>query len=138
MTGFITVPTRQRNDANSLGSPISINGRDAKAECVDKKSRRWSIVGSVSRTSATTKRRRASRFLVRFDRVGGYLALGGLEIQLGSAYELVEFPLEAHLSHKNSRAMFWLIGAKGYEWNSILPTRAESSDQLRNRLSYTP
>jgi len=61
-----------RNATNSLGSLISINGRDGKAECVDKKSRRWSIVGSVSRTSATTKRRRASRFLVRFDRVGLY------------------------------------------------------------------
>src|SRR5262249_50778302 len=34
---------------------ISINGRDGKAECVDKKSRRWSIVSSVSRTSARTK-----------------------------------------------------------------------------------
>ena len=43
------------NAANSLGSPISINGHDGKAECVDNKSRRWSIVSSVSRTSATTK-----------------------------------------------------------------------------------
>ena len=76
-------------------------------------------------------------FLVRFDPVEGYLALGGLEMQLAGAYELVEFPLEAHLSHKlptrlkrrllgnwnihvpgkSSRAKFWLIGAKGYESN---------------------
>jgi hypothetical protein len=27
--------------------------------------------------------------------------------------------------------MFWLIGAKDYEWNSILPKIAESSGQLR-------
>jgi hypothetical protein len=40
------------------------------------------------------RRRRASRFLVRFDPVGGYLALGGLEIQLAGAYELVELPLK--------------------------------------------
>ena len=33
-------------------------------------------------------------FLVRFDPVGGYLALSGLEIQLAGAYELVELPLE--------------------------------------------
>jgi hypothetical protein len=33
-------------------------------------------------------------FLVRFDPVGGYLALGGLEIQLAGAYKLVEFPLK--------------------------------------------
>src|SRR5262249_3000345 len=33
-------------------------------------------------------------FLSAFDPVGGYLALGGLEIQLPDAYESVEFPLE--------------------------------------------
>ena len=33
-------------------------------------------------------------FFVRFDPVGGYFALSGLEIQLAGAYELVEFPLE--------------------------------------------
>ena len=40
------------------------------------------------------RRRRASRFLVRFDPVGGYFALGGLEMQLAGVYELVEFPLK--------------------------------------------
>jgi hypothetical protein len=35
-------------------------------------------------------RARTNVFLVRFDPVGGYLALGGLEIQLAGAYELVE------------------------------------------------
>ena len=33
-------------------------------------------------------------FLVRSDPLGGYLALGGLEIQLAGAYELIEFALE--------------------------------------------
>jgi hypothetical protein len=56
-------------------------------------------------------------FLVRFDPVGGYLALGGLQIQLAGAHELVELPLEAHPLQTSSRAKFWLIGAKGYEWN---------------------
>ena len=32
---------------------------------------------------------RSGLFLVGFDPVGGYLALGGLEIQLAGAYELV-------------------------------------------------
>ena len=33
--------------------------------------------------------------------------------------------------------MAWLIGAKDYEWSEILPTIAESSDQLRSRRSCT-
>ena len=32
--------------------------------------------------------------LLRFDPVEGYLALGGLEVQLAGAYELVEFLLK--------------------------------------------
>jgi hypothetical protein len=40
------------------------------------------------------RRRGASRFLVRSDPVGGYLALSGLEVQLAGAYELVELPFE--------------------------------------------
>jgi hypothetical protein len=32
--------------------------------------------------------------------------LDGLEIQLAGAYQLVELPLEAHLSHRSSRAKF--------------------------------
>ena len=52
-------------------------------------------------------------FLVRFDPVGRYLALGGPKIQSAGAYELVEFPMEAHLSHRSSRAKFWLTEAKG-------------------------
>jgi hypothetical protein len=82
-------------------------------------------------------RARTDIFLIRFDPVRRYLALGSLEIQLAGAYELVEFPLEAHLSHTSSRAPFWLIGAKGYELNWILPTIAESSDQPRSRRSCT-
>src|SRR5262249_1730138 len=39
-------------------------------------------------------RARTSVFLVRFDPVGGYLALGGLQIQLAGAYELLELPLK--------------------------------------------
>ena len=44
-------------------------------------------------------RPRTNVFLVRFDPVGRYLALGGLEIQLAGAYELVEFPLK-RIFHK--------------------------------------
>ena len=40
---------------------------------------------------------RTNLFLVRFDPVGGYLTLGGLEIQLAGAYELVYLPLEFHI-----------------------------------------
>ena len=39
-------------------------------------------------------RARTNVFLVRFDPVGRYLALGGLDIQLAGAHELVEFPLK--------------------------------------------
>jgi hypothetical protein len=39
-------------------------------------------------------RRRTNVFLVGFNPVGGYLALGGLEIQLAGAYELVELSFE--------------------------------------------
>jgi hypothetical protein len=39
-------------------------------------------------------RPRTNVFLVRFDPVGGYLALSGLEAQLAGAYELVELPFE--------------------------------------------
>jgi hypothetical protein len=40
------------------------------------------------------RRRFKNVFLIGFDPVGGYLALGGLEIQLTGAYELVELPLK--------------------------------------------
>ena len=38
--------------------------------------------------------------------------MSGLEIQLAVAYELVELPL-ARLSHRNSKAKFWLIEVTG-------------------------
>ena len=40
------------------------------------------------------RRQNEVRLSVRFDPVGRYLALSGLEVQLAGTNELVEFPLE--------------------------------------------
>jgi hypothetical protein len=61
-------------------------------------------------------RARTNVFLVRFDSVGGYPALGGLEIQLAGAYELVELPLE-RVCHQEFQGNVFVDWAKGYEWN---------------------
>src|SRR5262249_19844010 len=74
----------------------------------------------------------AIHVLVRFDPVGGYLALGGLPDPIGRRIRACGASSQADLSHGSSRGMVLSIGGKGYESELEPPTTAELSDQLRN------
>ena len=81
-------------------------------------------------------RARTNAFLVRFDPVGGDHALGGLEIQLAGAYELVELPLK-RIFHIGVLGQCFCRLAQRLRMELEPPTTAELSDQLRNPQSCT-